>query len=268
MRRGWLFGMAAVLTAGLAWAADPAALAEQGKTMYDKGDYNKALQIFLRLKKEDPSHPLPKEYINKCQDKIVEAEKERRMKKAKEEGSNPSDVFAPTEPAPAWTAPSQRKLNPAKKKTKKAKRKSRTSYSTPAAMYQKEKKPPPLLAQQQALTEAYSNKILEGKAIEIKRSGRKVEVVAFMSRLFLPFSDVLAPDAVPSIEAVARELALDPGKTTTLRAVDSLTPAVRQQMLDLPARRVSILFSYFVHAAVSDEMGGDRLTFNANDLDD
>jgi len=153
-------------------AGGPAALAEQGKTMYDKGDYNKALQIFLRLKKEDPSHPLPKEYINKCQDKIVEAEKERRMKKAKEEGSNPSDVFAPTEPAPAWTAPSQRKLNPAKKKTKKAKRKSRTSYSTPAAMYQKEKKPPPLLAQQQALTEAYSNKILEGKAIEIKRSVR------------------------------------------------------------------------------------------------
>jgi hypothetical protein len=268
MRRGWFFVLTAVLTAGVLWAADPAALAEQGKKMFDKGDYNKALQIFLRLKKEDPSHPFPKEYINKCQDKIVEAEKEMRMKKAKEEGANASDVFAPTEPAPSWTAPSQRKLNPAKKKPKKVKTKKRTSYSTPAGIYQKEKRPSALLVQQQALTEGYRNKILEGKAIEIKRSGHKVDVVAFMSRLFLPFSDVLAPDAVPAIETVARELALDPGRTTTLRAVDSITPAVRQQMLDLPARRVSILFSYFVHAAVSGEMGGDRLTFSAKDLDD
>ena len=236
--------------------------------MFDKGDYNKALQIFLRLKKEDPSHPLPKEYINKCQDKIVEAEKEIRMKKAKEEGSNASDLFAPTETAPAWTAPSQRKLSPAKKTTKKSKKKKRTTYSTPGSLYQKEKRPSPLLVQQQALTEGYRNKILEGKAIEIKRSGRKLEVVAFLSRLFLPFSDVLAPDAVPAIEIVARELSHDPGRTTTLRAVDSLTPAVRHQMLDLPARRVSILFSYFVHAAVSEEKGGDRLTFTAKDLDD
>lgn len=268
MRRGWLVIVSVVLTAGTLWAADLAVLAEQGKKMFDKGDYSKALQIFLRLKKEDPAHPLPKEYINKCQDKIVEAEKEMRRKKAKEEGTNPSDVFAPTEPAPAWTAPTQRKLTPARKNHKKLKRIKRTAYSTPASLYPKEKKPSSLLVQREALTAGYRNKILEGKAIAIKRVGRKVEVVAFMNRLFLPFSDVLASDAVPAIETVARELALDPGRTTTLRAVDSLTPAVRQQMLDLPARRVSILFSYFVHAAVCDELGGDRLTFNAKDLDD
>jgi hypothetical protein len=93
-------------------------------------------------------------------------------------------------------------------------------------------------------------------------------VIAFLNRLFLPFSDALAPDAIPALERTARDLRTREGVTVVFRAVDSLTPAVRHQMLDLPARRAVILFSYLMHSVLDTQRNDERPTFNAADLDD
>ena len=65
-----------------------------------------------------------------------------------------------------------------------------------------------------------------------------------------------------------QEIHSHPGQSTTLRAVDSLTPAVRRQMLDLPTRRVSILFSALLHGSLMEITKEGRGSFTAAELDD
>ncbi len=250
-------------------ASDAGALIELGKKQYDKGDYSKALQTFLKLKKEDPANPVAKEYISKTTEKIMEKEKESRRQKSILHGEPPSATIAPKDPAPAWTAPIAK---PAPRDSlsiyRPRHRIPRSAPLVPAGVLEKEKKPSPYISQRDLLTQGYKNKILEGRAIDLVRKGKRVEIVAFLNRLFLPFSDVLMPDAVPAIESVVRELRSQPRDTTVLRAIDSLTPGVRHQMLDLPARRMSTLFSYIVHSAAAAPPKDEPSTFAAADLDD
>ncbi|MBK8576086.1 MAG: hypothetical protein IPN90_10595 [Elusimicrobia bacterium] len=270
-RRGvWVLLWAFVFMQGSLWAVDPGALMDQGKRQYEKGEYGKALQTFLKVKKEDPANSLVREYISKCTEKIMEAEKGAREKEFVLSGKSSSAIILPKEPAPAWAVP---KPKPPRKDPKGAfgyQRKVHRSAApvVPDSVRAKGKKPSQLLVQQGILAKGYENKILDGQALELVRKGGRVEIVAFMNRLFLPFSDTLAPDAVVALDLIAQQLQADPGKSTLLRAMDSLTPAVRRQMLDLPTRRVSILFSYLMHASLGKGVGKGRGTYTAADLDD
>lgn len=271
-RAGTRFFLWAVL---LLWApvfllaSGAAELMELGKKQFDKGEYNKALQTFLKLKKEDPANPMAREYISKSTEKIMEMEKESRRQKSILHGEPSSSTISPKDPAPAWTVPAAKPVPKDSRTPYGAKKRPlRPAPVVPAGVLDKERKTSQYISQRDLLTQGYKNKILEGRAIELVRKGHRVEIVAFLNRLFLPFSDVLAPDAIPVIESIVRDLQSQPGDTVFLRAIDSLTPAVRHQMLDLPARRVSILFSYVVHAGVKDAPKEERGTFTAADLDD
>lgn len=268
MRRFWAVGVALFLLGVPLGAVDVSALMDQGKTQYEKGDYKRSLQTFLKLKKEDPANPMAREYISKCTEKIMEAEKAARLKQSILVGERSSSTIDPKETAPAWAVPVARPVSKETRGVSEPKRSGRNSPLVPIAVLEKEKKPSRFIQKRDQLTESYTNKILEGRAIDLVRKGRRVEIVAFMNRLFLPFSDSFAPDAIPAIELISRELRDKPGETTVLRAVDSLTPAVRHQMLDLPTRRVSILFSTLLHASLGDKGKDDRGTFTAADLDD
>ncbi len=252
-----------------AWAVDVSALIDQGKAQYDKGDYGKSLQTFLKLKKEDPANSTAREYISKCTEKIMEAEKAARLKRAVQKGEPTAATIAPKDPVPSWAVPAP---SPRRKEVRGAYRQKRAIHRqkpvVPSVGLDKEKTTSRFITQRDQLTEIYENKILKGRAIDLVRKGRRVEIVAFMNRLFLPFSDSFAPDAVPAIEIISQELRAHPGDTTLFRAVDSLTPAVRHQMLDLPTRRVSILFSALLRASVGEMPKDGRGTFTAADLDD
>lgn len=265
---GWL-GILLLLWGAPAWPANLSALMDQGKAQFEKGDYGKSLQTFLKIKKEDPANSMARDYISQCTAKIMEAEKAARLKRAVQQGEPSAATIAPKDPVPAWAVPAKK---PQRKEVRGAYRQKRSlkrsSPLVPAVVIEKEKKTSRYISQRDQLTEGYKNKILEGHAIELVRKGRRVEVVVFMNRLFLPFSDSFAPDAVPAIEAIARELGKNPGESTLFRAVDSLTPAVRHQMLDLPTRRVSILFSTLLHAAIGGTAKEEHGTFTAADLDD
>jgi hypothetical protein len=76
----WVVGVGLFLLGVPLRAMDVSALMDQGKAQFDKGDYNRALQTFLKLKKEDPANPMAREYISKCTGKIMEAEKAARVK--------------------------------------------------------------------------------------------------------------------------------------------------------------------------------------------
>lgn len=269
MRRFWGVGVALFLLGAPLWAGDVSALMDQGKAQFEKGDYNRALQTFLKLKKEDPANPMAREYISKCTEKIMEAEKAARLKHSILVGEPSATTIAPKDVAPAWAVPAARSVpKEARGVSEPKKRSGRSAPLVPIAVLEKEKKPSRFIQKRDQLTESYNNKILEGRAIDLVRKGRRVEIVAFMNRLFLPFSDSFAPDAIPAIEMISREIRARPGETTVLRAVDSLTPAVRHQMLDLPTRRVSILFSTLLHASLGDKVKEERGTFTAADLDD
>ncbi len=271
MKLFWVVGVGLFLLGAPLRAMDVSALMDQGKAQCDKGDYNRALQTFLKLKKEDPANPMAREYISKCTGKIMEAEKAARVKHSVLVGEPSSTTFAPKDVPPAWAVPTAK---PLPKSTRGGggsdlkKRAGRSGPLVPNAVLEKEKKTSRYILKRDQLTKSYTNKILEGRAIDLVRKGQRVEIVVFMNRLFLPFSDSFAPDAVPAIEMISREIRDNPGKTTVFRAVDSLTPAVRHQMLDLPTRRVSILFSTLLHASLGDKANEERGTFTAADLDD
>lgn len=269
MRLVWGVGVALFLLGAPLRAVDVSALMEQGKAQFEKGEYNRALQTFSKLKKEDPANPMAREYISKCTEKIMEAEKAARLKRSLLVGEPSTTIIAPKDVAPAWAVPAARPVAKDARGVSEPKKRSRNSAPLlPIASSEKDKKPSPFILKRDLLTESYNHKILEGRAIDLVRKGRRVEIVAFMNRLFLPFSDSFAPDAIPVIEMISREIRAHPGETTVLRAVDSLTPAVRQKMLDLPTRRVSILFSTLLHASLGNKIKEERGTFTAADLDD
>jgi hypothetical protein len=266
----WVLLCVFLLAQGALWAVDTGALAAHGKGLYDKGEYSKALQTFLKLKKADPSNPIAREYISKCTEKIMEVERAARIKNAVESGKSSSSTFSPKEQAPAWTAPKTKPKSQYKDPKGAFGSRRRVLRAPPVVVpgSEKEIKTSTFLIKREVLVQGYKNKILDGNSIDLVRTGGQVEVVAFMNRLFLPFSDCLAPDAVPAIESIAAQMRAAPAKTTLLRAVDSLTPAVRHQMLDLPMRRVSILFTYLMHGSTEKERNDGRGTFTAADLDD
>lgn len=269
MRRIQGIGLVLLLWGAPAWAASLSALLDQGKAQFEKGDYGKSLQTFLKIKKEDPANAVARDYISQCTEKIMEAEKAARLKRAIEQGAPSASTIAPKDRVPDWAVPVKNKPRPEVRGAYRQKRKiNRRSPLVLPAEVEKENKTSRYISQRDQLTEGYKNKILEGHAIELVRKRRRVEVVVFMNRLFLPFSDSFAPDAVPAIEAIARELRNHPGDTTLFRALDSLTPAVRHQMFDLPTRRVSILFSTLLHASVGGKAKEEHGTFTAADLDD
>ncbi len=266
MRLLWGVGVVLFLWGAPAGAVDVSALMDQGKAQFEKGDYSKSLQTFLKIKKEDPSNPMAREYIRKCTEKIMEFEKASRQKKAVLRGAPSVSTISPKDAPPPWAISAPKP--PPKESRRAVPKKTRPTPLVPGAVLQKEQKSSRYIGMRDQLTVGYRNKILDGHAIELVRKGRRVEVVVFMNRLFLPFSDSFAPDAVPAIESISREIRARPGETTIFRAVDSLTPAVRHQMLDLPTRRVSILFSTLLHASLQPPPKNDLGTFTAADLDD
>lgn len=212
---------------------------------------------------------MAREYISRCTEKIVEQETGARLNRAVRRAEAPSATIESNDPVPRWAAPAVRTrssgVRPALPRGKSG---GKRSAPLPDFLTPVEKTTSNLLIQQEQLRDQYKTRILEGSPVTFKRSGKKLEVVAFLNRLFLPFSDALAPDAIPALERVARELEAGHQTSVILRAVDSLTPALRHQMLDLPARRAAILFSYFTHASFGGAGLGDRTTFTAADLDD
>ncbi|MBL0058052.1 MAG: hypothetical protein IPP35_02820 [Elusimicrobia bacterium] len=272
-RRHWFFVGTLLFLAATrgfpARAADTNALLEQGTKLYEKGQYDKALRIFVKVKKEDPSNAVAREYISRCTGKIVEQETGARLNRAVKRAEAPSATIESNDPMPSWAiTPGRAKSPGAHPGLPSGKRGGKRSAPLPDFLTPVEKTTSKLLIQQEQLRDQYKNRILEGSPLTFKRSGKQLEVVAFLNRLFLPFSDALAPDAIPELERVARELETGHHTSVVLRAVDSLTPAVRHQMLDLPARRAAILFSYFAHASFGSVGLGDRTTFTAADLDD
>lgn len=269
MSRAWAVGGILLFLSGPARGADVSAMTDQGVAQFEKGDYNKALQTFLKIKKEDPANARVREYISKCTEKIMEKNKAERLSRAVRQGVPAAATIAEKDPVPSWAAPVRTPVPKSYPGAYQQKRRPvRSAPLVPMTVLEKEKRTSKVIAQRDQLTEEYLKKRLEGPSIRLVRKGHRVEVVAFMNRLFLPFSDAFAPDAVPALDALLRELSAEPGKTTILRAIDSLTPAVRHQMLDLPARRVSILFSALLHTTLGTKAKDERGTFTATDLDD
>lgn len=269
MRRGTAWGLLLIFWGAWAWTANVSSLMDQGKAQFERGDYRRALQTFVKVKKDDPANQVAREYISKCMAKITESEKAEKEKRAILSEESSSATIGPKEVAPSWAvSPPRAKASGANHGMGSKKRVGHPAPLVPAAVLEKEKKTSRFIVKRDELTGVYTNKILDGRAIDLIRKGNRLEVVAFMNRLFLPFSDSFVPDAIPAMETISREIRNHSDQVILFRAVDSLTPAVRAKMLDLPTRRVSILFSTLLHGALVGQSQEARGSFTAADLDD
>ncbi|MGQ0644902.1 MAG: hypothetical protein ACT4O3_05375 [Elusimicrobiota bacterium] len=86
-------------------------------------------------------------------------------------------------------------------------------------------------------------------ALVLEDSGGRVEIVAFLNRLFLPHSDVLRDEAYAVLNGAVEKIRSEGRKKIVLKAVDSAGPTRRSAMPDLPGRRCVALFSYLIHGA-------------------
>lgn len=256
---GVLFLVAAVWAA----AADVGSLMEDGERLFKKEEYGKALRVFIKARNADPSNLEAKEYIDKCTEKIVEQESGRRIRAAAKSARTSTATIDPGQPVPAWAAPSKRtRVAPVRRKPTRRPRRGPTDGSRDAPTPGKN-----IIIQREQLAEDYQRRILGDSPVRVEKEGNRTDVVLYMNRLFLPFKDVLSPDAVPYLTAAARELRAKGANQILLRAVDTMTPVVRHNMLDLPSRRCATVFTFFVKAGLAPAPPASA-TYTADDLDD
>jgi len=252
-----------LLAAVGAGAADIESLMRDGERLFNKEEYGKAMRVFIKARTADPSNLEVKEYIDRCTLKIVEQDADRRIRAAAKSKNTSTATIQPGQPVPAWAAPSQRtRVAPVRRKTTRPRRRQPSDGSQDA--------PTPgrnMIIQREQLAEDYQRRILGDSPVRIEREGGRTDVVLYMNRLFLPFKDILSPDAVPYLTAAAHELRAKGANQILLRAVDTMTPVVRHNMLDLPSRRCAAVFTFFVKAGLA-PTPPDSATYTADDLDD
>ncbi|MBL0350576.1 MAG: hypothetical protein IPP68_09410 [Elusimicrobia bacterium] len=237
-------------------ADDVAQMMDSAIKLYDQGNYKKAMRLFLNVINADPNNADAKEYRNRCMDKIVEGELGVRVEKPSKVPNLPGPGLrapgaAPTPGAPRSIRTFRPQFRPGPRTAGTAKGKGKKPTTTVAADKPTAKD---ILAQRDALVEDYRRKVLGKESpvwLDDKRN--EIEVVLYMNRIFLPMTDQLTTDSYPMLEAAAAEIRANPKKAVFLRAVDNMSPAVRHTMIDLPARRSAIVFSYFVHSTLGDK---------------
>lgn len=231
------------------WSEDVGPMMDSAVRMFDQGQYKKAMRLFLNVLNVDPHNAQAKEYRNRCMDKIVEGELGIAQKSKDQEMGKLADTM-PHGPSLSTTPPPPR-LRPQFRPSPRSTAKPKNKKKGVAAVTTEKQTAKGILEQRDALVEDYRRKILGKESavwVESKRS--EIEVVLYMNRLFMPLTDQLSTDAYPMLEAALLEIHGHPKKEVFLRALDNLSPAVRHTMLDLPARRSAILFSYFVHGTL------------------
>lgn len=261
-RRRW-FGVLVVLAALGASAGDMESLMSDGERLFKKQEYGKALRVFIKARNTDPSNLEAKEYIDRCTEKIVEQEAGRRIRAAAKSARTSTATIEPGQPVPAWAAPSQRtRVAPVRRKPTRPKRRMPSDGSQDAPTPGKN-----MIIQREQLAEDYQRRILGDSPVRIEKEGNRTDVLLYMNRLFLPFKDILSPDALPYLTAAAQELRAKGANQILLRAVDTMTPVVRHNMLDLPSRRCATVFTFFVRAGLAPATSASA-TYTADDLDD
>jgi|GEM_PF-4669169 len=248
-------------------AADVTQVLNEGTLLYEKGYYDKALRVFMKAKTLDPSNRLAREYISRCTERIVEKETGERLKKAVIRSEAASATVDEKEEIPRWAQPAK-VLKTDTDKPSVRKKPGRVEPVTPGVVLNRSSGASEATRMRAELVQSYQDRVLEGNAIELTQRGGHAEITVFLNRVFLPLSDTLAPDAVVSLENTARQLRKGKPTTVVLRGADSLTPAIRHQMINLPSRRAAILFAYFTHAVLGSPPPDTPLTFTADDLDD
>lgn len=255
----FLAGMVAVAAA----AADIESLMREGEKLFKKEEYGKALRVFIKARNADPSNLEVKEYIDRCTVRIVEKDADRRIRAAAKSKQTSTATIQPGQPVPAWAAPSQRtRVAPVRRKTTRPSRRQPVDGSQDAPTPGKN-----MIIQREQLAEDYQRRILGDSPVRIEREGNRTDVVLYMNRLFLPFKDTLSPDAVPYLNAAAHELKTKGANQILLRAVDTMTPVTRHNMLALPSRRCATVFTFFVKAGLA-PTPANSATYTADDLDD
>lgn len=237
-------------------ADDVAQMMDSAMKLYEQGNYKKAMRLFLNVINADPNNADAKEFRNRCMDKIVEGELGVRVDKPSKVPNLPGPGLrapgaAVTPGAPRSIRTFRPQFRPGPRVAGNAKGKGKKPVTTVAADKPTAKD---ILAQRDALVEDYRRKVLGKESpvwLDDKRN--EIEVVLYMNRIFLPMTDQLTTDSYPMLEAAAAEIRANPKKAVFLRAVDNMSPAVRHTMIDLPARRSAIVFSYFVHSTLGDK---------------
>jgi hypothetical protein len=264
----WIAAILLAAGTGTLPAAEVRDLLDKGTRLYDQGKYNKALRVFLKAKQQEPDNLLARDYISRCTDRIVEKETGDRLKRAVRKGEAPIVTIEPGQAAPSWVAPARLGTTRPVGRVSGKKTNQKAGPAAPPIAGGTDGRTAEAVRLREDLIDNFKTRKLEGSLVRIERRRGLTEIIVTMNRVFLPFSDQVAPDAVAELERLARELRAGGEQTVVLRAADLLTPAVRHQMLDLPSRRAAILFSYFAHAALGNPPRVNPVTLTADDLDD
>lgn len=263
-RHRWLWAVVLFLAAGTSvLAANTDALMRQGMSLYQKEKYAKALRVFLKARNLDPANLEAREYVNRCTDKIVEEEAGKKLKARSRSTQTSSATIEAGQPVPKWAAPSRK----ARVAPVRPPRRTATGSKTTGGSGSSGTQGSVWLIRQGELADEYRRKIMGDSPVLVETSGSRTDVVLHFNRLFLPYKDTLSPDAVPFLAAAAATVRSREGKTVLLRAVDTMTPAIRHRLLDLPSRRCAVIFTYFVDAGLSPDASSSS-TYKADDLDD
>jgi hypothetical protein len=217
-------------------AADPNKLVQKAVKLYEKGDYEKALKVFVKVLHIDPNHSMAREYMLLCSQKIVEeklggaAAETLEKEIAAELHFQESALSTSTVPAVLAAEPEPE-----------------LPTDTPSVS---RPKPLPLLDQSQLLTDDLRRRHLGlENIVQLQEKRGRIEVSLYMNRLFLPYSDVLRDESYVVLNHVAQRMKANPKRKVVLKAIEPDSPAIRRYLPALPSRRCTAVMSYLIYAS-------------------
>ncbi|HOW28297.1 MAG TPA: hypothetical protein PK876_07335 [Elusimicrobiota bacterium] len=300
-------------------AADVNKLTQTAMKYYEKGQYNKAMKTFLKIRQVDPNNEVAREYLMLCSQKIVEQKLgEKKAKEVTQEIGMDKQIeqMSPTETLPpaaeqtpdilsqSDTAPTD---SPAEITDLEALFQSAKPMESPVPMpleadpatavapeaaaepviknfvplipvpQMPDTVPPPeniteeaasptesaisleapagqTLSQQRAILakEMERRRLGSENIVELNERRGRIEIMLYMNRLFLPFSDALRDESFVILNHVSSQLRQKPKQTVVLKAIDSTTTqALPAEMKNLNLRRCTVVFSYLLQETLS-----------------
>jgi hypothetical protein len=249
-------------------AADTNDMVQEGLKLYEKGEYDRALKQFIKVLRFEPNNGVARDYMLRCSQKIVETRAGPRAAERAEERisldkkiQEMAPLLAPAPPAEPPDSGAAADLPPVDFQAPAALPAVPTGAPAAVApsMPDLPAVPAPdipenaksLLQERGTMTDELRRRYLgRGNIVQLEEDGGKLDVVLYMNRLFMPFSDVLRQDAYAVLDHVVSRVRHSPTKKVNLKAVDNVSPAVRHNMPDLAARRCTIVFSYLIHSSL------------------
>jgi len=251
-------------------AASPNKMISTGLKYYEKGDYAKALKIFVKVLNLDPSNVIAREYMLLCSKKIVReklgrdvaetAEKEMAIDKIIHDALNtetdPKTEFDNDE---FWEIKPPG-IDPLSGIDNYGQPIFSSTATRTGAYYQPGVVPnqngntgslnpenaEALLQQLEILAIQLRPRLEMAQAIQYDKAKGRMIVNIYLNRLFLPHSDVLRFEAYSTLNKVRKKLGKNTNKKFVFNAVDSFNPLSKEVKPDLSAQRCAVVFSYLL----------------------